>query len=76
MVSRKNIFPVIHHVAHSADKDSSIEKRGLEIIENYLPDNKIFIWTFNAKGLIEKASFNNLDTKKKLEIKYLYEYYK
>ena len=76
MVSRKNIFPVIHHVAHTADKDSSIEKRGLEIIENYLPDNKIFIWTFNAKGLIEKASFNNLDTKKKLEIKYLYEYYK
>ena len=76
MVSRKNIFPVIHHVAHSAAKDSSIEKRGLEIIENYLPDNKIFIWTFNAKGLIEKASFNNLDTKKKLEIKYLYEYYK
>lgn len=76
MASRKDIFPVIHRVAHSADKESIIEKKGLEIIEKYLPDNKIFIWTINTKGFIEKASFNDLRDKEKLEITYLYEYYK
>lgn len=76
MASRKDIFPVVHRVAHSADKESIIEKKGLEIIEKYLPDNKIFIWTFNSKGFIEKTLFHNLDAKKKIEITYLYEYYK
>lgn len=76
MASRKDIFPVVHRVAHSAEKESVIEKKGLEIIEKYLPDNKIFIWTFNTKGFIEKASFNDLRDKEKLEITYLYEYYK
>lgn len=76
MASRKDIFPVVHRVAHSADKESIIEKKGLEIIEKYLPDNKIFIWTFNSKGFIEKISSHNLDAKKKIEITYLYEYYK
>lgn len=75
LASKNNIFPVVHRVAHS-DKDNVIEKKGLEIIENYHPDNKVFIWTFNSKGFIEKASFNDLDAKKKIEIKYLYEYYK
>jgi hypothetical protein len=75
LASRKNIFPVIHRVAHS-EKDNIIEKKGLEIIENYLPDNKIFNCTFNTKGLIEKMSFNDLDAKKKIKITYLYEYYK
>lgn len=76
LASRKNIFPVVHRVAHSADKESVVEKKGLEIIEKYLPDNKVFIWTFNEKGFIKKASFNDLRDKEKLEITYLYEYYK
>ena len=53
MDSRKNIFPVIHRVAHS-EKDNLIEKKGLEIIE-----------TYNTKGLIEKGSFNDLEANKK-----------
>ena len=76
LASRKDIFPVVHRVAHSADKESVVEKKGLEIIEKYLPDNKVFIWTFNEKGFIKKASFNDLRDKEKLEITYLYEYYK
>ena len=76
LASRKNIFPVVHRVTHSADKESVVEKKGLEIIEKYLPDNKVFIWTFNEKGFIKKASFNDLRDKEKLEITYLYEYYK
>lgn len=75
LASRKNIFPVIHRVAHS-EKDNLIEKKGLEIIETYHPDNKIFIWTINEKGLIEKFSVNDQRAKEKIEITYLYEYYK
>lgn len=75
LASRKNIFPVIHRVAHS-EKDNLIEKKGLEIIETYHPDNKIFIWTINEKGLIEKFSVNDQREKEKIEITYLYEYYK
>ena len=75
LASRENIFPVIHRVAHS-EEDNLIEKKGLEIVETYHPDNKIFIWTFNEKGLIEKFSVNNANAKEKIEITYLYEYYK
>lgn len=75
MSSRENIFPVSQFVAHSKE-ENIYEKKGSEIIEIYHPDNKIFIWTLNEKGLIEKFSVNDQDAKEKIEIKYLYEYYK
>ena len=75
LTSRKNIFPVIHRVAHSQE-DNLIEKKGLEVIETYHADNTILRWTFTEKGLIEKFLVNSLDENKRIEITYLYEYYK